>query len=100
MTTQMIISIVSLYNVCVCFSHNHYIVDIHCSKNSDFMNADEKLVEQIKKVEDAHRKHLESQKQMIEDITKQRDFCDNRDMSLDNYKKFLDELYKLFEMKL
>ena len=59
----------------------------------------EKLVEQIKKVEDAHRKHLKSQKQMIKDITKQRDFCDNRDMSLDNYKKFLDELYKLFEMK-
>ena len=60
----------------------------------------EKLVEQIKKMEDAHRKHLESQKQMIEDIIKQRDFCDNRDMSLDHYKKFLDELYKLFEMKL
>jgi hypothetical protein len=37
---------------------------------------------------------------MIEDITKQRDFCDNRDMSFDHYKKFLDELYKLFEMKL
>ena len=86
--------------VCVYFSHNHYILDIHCSKNSDFMKPYEKLVEQIKKVEDAHRKHLESQKQMIEDITKQRDFCDNRDMSLDNYKKFLDELYKLFEMKL
>ena len=63
------------------------------------MKTNEKLVEQIKKVENAHRKHLESQKHMIEDITKQRDFCDNRDMSLDNYKIFLDELYKLFEMK-
>ena len=36
---------------------------------------------------------------MIDDITKQRDYCDNRDMPLDHYKKFLDELYKLFEMK-
>lgn len=48
----------------------------------------EKLVEQIKKVEEANRKQLESQKQMIEDIIKQRDFCDNRDMSLDHYKNF------------
>ncbi len=63
------------------------------------MKSNEKLVEQIKKVEIAHLKHLESQKHMIEDITKQRDFCDSRDMSLDNYKIFLDELYKLFEMK-
>ncbi len=66
---------------------------------SDFMKSNEKLVEQIKKVENAHRKHLELQKHMIEDITKKRDFCDSRDMSLDNYKIFLDELYKLFEMK-
>ena len=63
------------------------------------MKLNEKLVEQIKKVENAHLKHLESQKNMIDDITKQRDFCDNKDMSLDNYKIFLDELYKLFEMK-
>jgi hypothetical protein len=63
------------------------------------MKLNEKLVEQIKKVENAHLNHLESQKNMIEDITKQRDFCDNKDMSLDNYKIFLDELYKLFEMK-
>jgi hypothetical protein len=66
---------------------------------SDFMKSNEKIIEQIKKVENAHRKHLESQKHMIEDITKKRDFCDSRDMSLDNYKIFLDELYKLFEMK-
>ena len=58
----------------------------------------EKLVEQIKKVESNHREHLEGQKQMIEDITKQKDFCDSRDLSLEHYKKFLDELYKLFEM--
>jgi len=58
----------------------------------------EKLVEQIKKVEVNHRKHLEGQKKMIEDITKQKDFCDSRDLSLEHYKKFLDELYKLFEM--
>ncbi len=67
--------------------------------NSDFMNKYEKLIEQIKKVEAAHLKHLESQKHMIEDITKKRDYCDNRDVSLNNYKIFLDELYKLFEMK-
>lgn len=76
------------YNVCVYFSHNHYIVAIYYSKNSDFMKPYEKLVEQIKKVEEANRKQLESQKQMIEDIIKQRDFCDNRDMSLDHYKNF------------
>jgi len=70
------------------------------SNNNDFMKKYDKLVKQIKKVENAHRKHLDLQKNMIEDITKQRDFCDNKDMSLDNYKTFLDELYKLFELKL
>jgi len=56
------------------------------------------LIEQIKKVEGSHREHLEGQKLMIEDITKKKDFCDSRDMSLNHYKNFLDELYKLFEM--
>lgn len=32
------------------------------------MKTDEKLFEQIKKVEYVHRKHLESKNQMIEDI--------------------------------
>ena len=58
----------------------------------------EKLVEQIKKVEKSQIKYLENQKLMIEDITKQKDFCDSRDLSLEHYKKFLDDLYKLFEM--
>lgn len=58
----------------------------------------EKLVEQVKKVEKSQIKHLEKQKQMIEDIIKQQDFCDSRDLSLEHYKEFLDELYKLFEM--
>jgi len=58
----------------------------------------EKLMEQVKKVEKSHREHLEGQKLMIEDITKQKDFCDSRDMSLEHYKNFLDELYKLFGM--
>ncbi|MEA3458403.1 MAG: hypothetical protein U9R21_06965 [Candidatus Thermoplasmatota archaeon] len=58
----------------------------------------EKLVKQIKEVEKSHREHLEGQKRMIEDIIKKEDFCDSRDLSLEHYKKFLDELYKLFEM--
>ena len=44
----------------------------------------EKLMEQVKKVEKSHREHLEGQKLMIEDITKQKDFCDSRDMSLEH----------------
>lgn len=58
----------------------------------------EKLVKQIKEVKKSHRAHLEEQKRMIEDITKKEDFCDSRDLSLEHYKKFLDELYKLFKM--
>jgi hypothetical protein len=64
----------------------------------DFMESCEKLVDQIKKVQDSHRAHLEEQRKMIEDITKQKDFCDSRDLSLEHYKKFLDELYQLFVM--
>ncbi len=63
------------------------------------MKSNEKLVEQIKKVENAQNKHLESQKYMIVDFMKKRDFCDKREISLDNLKIFLDGLYKLFEMK-
>ena len=58
----------------------------------------EELIKQIKKVEEANLTHLESQKKMIEDITKEKDYCENRDVSLEHYKIFLDELYKLFEL--
>ena len=58
----------------------------------------EELIKQIKKVEEANLTHLESQKKMIEDITKEKDYCENRDLSLEHYKIFLDELYKLFEL--
>ncbi len=56
------------------------------------------IIEKIKDVEEANRRQLESQKRMIEDITKEQDYCENRDISLEDYKIFLDELYKLFEM--
>jgi len=56
------------------------------------------IIAQIKKLKEANRKQLESQKKMIDDITKEKNYCENRDMSLDHYRIFLDELYKLFEM--
>jgi len=56
------------------------------------------IIAQIKKVEEANIQQLESQKKMIEDITKKNDYCENRDMSLEHYKIFLDELYKLFAL--
>ena len=56
------------------------------------------IIEKIKDVEEANRRQLESQKRMIEDITKEQDYCENRDISLEDYKIFLDELYKLLEM--
>jgi hypothetical protein len=62
------------------------------------MESCEKVVEQIKKLEEANKNYLESQKKMIDDITKKQDFCDSRDLSMDHYKEFLDELYTLFSM--
>jgi len=56
------------------------------------------IIKKIKEVEEANRRQLESHKKMIEDIIKEQDYCENRDLSLEDYKKFLDELYKLFEM--
>ena len=56
------------------------------------------LIMQIKKLKEANRQQLESQKKMIDDITKEKDYCENRDLSLDHYKIFLDELYNLFEL--
>jgi len=56
------------------------------------------IIVQIKKLKEANRQQLESQKKMIDDITKEEDYCENRDLSLDHYRIFLDELYKLFEM--
>ena len=56
------------------------------------------IIAQIKKLKEANRQQLESQKKMIDDITKEEDYCENRDLSLDHYRIFLDELYKLFEM--
>ena len=58
----------------------------------------EEIIAQIKKLEEANRLQLESQKKMIEDIIKQEDYCGSGDMSLENYKIFLDELYNLFEI--
>ena len=62
------------------------------------MESCEKVVEQIKKLEEANKNYLESQKKMIDDITKKQDYCDSRDLSMDYYKDFLDELYTLFSM--
>lgn len=62
------------------------------------MESCEKVVEQIKKLEEANKNYLESQKKMIDDITKKQDYCDSRDLSMDHYKDFLDELYTLFSM--
>ena len=62
------------------------------------MESCEKVVEQIKKLEEANKNYLESQKKMIDDITKKQDFCDSRDLSMDHYKEFLDELYTLFSI--
>lgn len=62
------------------------------------MESCEKVVEQIKKLEEANKNYLESQKKMIDDITKKQDYCDSRDLSMDHYKEFLDELYTLFSM--
>ena len=56
------------------------------------------IITQIRKLKEANRKQLESQKKMIDDITKEKDYCENRDLSLDHYKTFLDELYNLFEI--
>ena len=56
------------------------------------------IIAQIKKLKEANRQQLESQKKMIDDITKEKDYCENRDLSLDHYRMFLDELYKLFEI--
>ena len=56
------------------------------------------IIEQIKKLKEANRQQLDSQKKMIDDITKEKDYCENRDLSLEHYKIFLDELYTLFEM--
>ena len=58
----------------------------------------EEIIAQIKKLEEANRLQFESQKKMIEDIIKQDDCCESSDMSLENYKMFLDELYKLFRL--
>jgi hypothetical protein len=62
------------------------------------MESCEKVVGQIKKLEEANKNYLESQKKMIDDITKKQDYCDSRDLSMDHYKDFLDELYTLFSM--
>lgn len=62
------------------------------------MESCEKVVEQIKKLEEANKNYLESQKKMIDDITKKQDYCNSRDLSMDHYKEFLDELYTLFSM--
>lgn len=62
------------------------------------MESCEKVIEQIKKLEEANKNYLESQKKMIDDITKKQDYCDSRDLSMDHYKDFLDELYTLFSM--
>jgi len=58
----------------------------------------EKIIEQIKKLNKANNNYLNSQKRLIEDITKKKDYCDSRDLSMDHYKEFLDELYTLFSM--